>query len=1049
MRRWNDLSMMHLPAAAALVLALVPATPAAAEGRFEKTFAVNDYFAMAYENEPVSFDVRFEQPVAKDQIGLDAGPWQVEVLEGSEDAVEKARVWTLVSFPFIPDEEDPERLRPGTGEDRHKLIRVVAPVERENAPSAVSVEPAEPVGGVPTAIVDTGTFRARVPVGGGEFDRPQPAFDVPGPVIAVSQDGEKWVGSGYLDSMQRVVGIECRTEHGPVYFESKLTYHFGNGGTYTVRLRFYTGKPYVQLAEDFDVGGNTRFIFNFEDWAAEDFFFPRDQRLVDWQQIEGASNPANDFIEIEGQTALARMVIWSQFNYFRGKQETIALRSEDGLAVGGFYIRPDLWTRAKINHVDLYKRPQVPGDRLSRGVVGLEGSEDRIAMEAWLNEGHRRWAIFAVDGDDSNFFAKAHVQEGVWPLDRLNRLPLVWNSDGSPVAPEDTMPGDRPVGGTAAVVLKNTGGRSGLQYFNGSNPHIRRTSPRTEPWADSPVEVTAGPDQNNDLVLRAMRAYMGMDDSAYPSVRAMLPWTDPEAINPFYQGMENQNFNADLYRYVATHGVELARRNHPEAMRFIEHAEVSFDMALDTYVYPQSGCWEESHTYANHTLRTVMPLVDALAANDRRNFYDDPRFARMLEFFIYVYSPHDEQFGGRVVPPVGDHGLSTAGPADRLGRWLDRFARSDNPEVQDIIGRVAWMVAEDDGEVPEGIEPRPVELTSRWLQGYGTVMRGFRPVDEGPPQETFLVLRSGQSWGHHHQDKGRMWFWGRDVHFFGGAAWGSPPGGTYWNDYKQGPAGGTQIEFVGVNNWPLPCKYPAGWISDDEYAEGYDYANARNLFPYNPELDLSRSSPVALTNGYDRQVLLVHPDVLIVRDNVETTCETVWRMHSYQPDGLEAREGGATMTSPEGVVGELVMAYPDDISFDLFDRDNKNDHVHEDDEGNPLPYEQRPRFGREEPVDTRSVAMRWRMPTHTSATWVFSVRDADEAVADIERLDDDGRILRITLADGTRILSLLNRDRFTFEGEGIVFEGTVGLVIHRPGVEPELHPIRAARLERQ
>ncbi len=1036
--------MLSFTAMGMLAWLLLPA--AADAGNFEKTFAVNDYFGIEYEHEPVSFDVSFDEPVARDRIGTDVGPWQVEVLEGSDEAVSRARVWTLVSFPFVPDEDDPDRLRPGKGADRHQLIRVVAPVERENEDSPITVDPDEPIGDIDTAIVDTGTFRARVPVGSADFERPASAFDVPGPVVAVSRDGERWIGSGYLDSMQRVVRIDCETEHGPVYFESRIEYTFSNGGTYTVRVRFYRDKPYAQLTEDFDVGGNTKFIFSFDDWEADVFFFPGDQNLVRWREVAGADNPPGDYIEIEGQTALARLVIWSQFNYFDGKQETIALRSSDDLAVGAFYIRPDKWTRAGTNHVDLYKRPEVPGDRLSRGVAGLDRAEERIAMEAWLNEGHRRWAIFANDGDDHHFFAKAHLQEGVWPLDRINRLTLVWNSDGSPVAPEDTKPGDSPVGGPAASVLKNTGGRSGLQYFNGSNHQIRSTRPRTEPWEESPVEVTAGPEQNNDMVLRAMRAYMSMDDSAYPSIRAMLPWTDPEAINPFYQGMENQNFNADLYRYVATHGVELARRNHPEAMKFIEHAETSLDMALDTYVYPESGCWEESHTYANHTLRTVMPLVEALEANGRRNFFDDPRFARMLEFFIYVYSPYDDAFDGRVVPPVGDHGLSTDGPADRLARWMDGFARSDDPEVRQIMQRVAWMVAEDGGEVPEGLKPEPVDLGSRWLQGYGTVMRAFREVSGGDPEETFLVLRAGQSWGHHHQDKGQLWFWGRNVHFFGGAAWGSPPGGTYWNDYKQGPAGGTQIELEGVNNWPLPCKYPAAWISDDEYAEAYDYANARNLFPYNPDLDLSRQGPVALTNGYDRQVLLVHPDVLIVRDNVETNCPTVWRMHSYQPDGLEVREGGATMASPQGPVGELVMAYPEGVSFDTFDRDNKNDHVHKDDEGNPLPYDERPRFGSREPVDTRSTVMRWRMPENTSSTWVFVVRGEDEAAAEVERLDDAGRAVRITLDDGTVITALLNRDRFTYRDEAIDFEGTVGLIIDRPDAAPQLHPIRARHL---
>ena len=63
-----------------------------------------------------------------------------------------------------------------------------------------------------------------------------------------------------------------------------------------------------------------------------------------------------------------------------------------------------------------------------------------------------------------------------------------------------------------------------------------------------------------------------------------------------------------------------------------------------------------------------------------------------------------------------------------------------------------------------------------------------------------------------------------------------------------------------MTNWTLPCKYAAPWISDEQYADGYDYANARCMYPFNPRLDLSRSTAAALRNGYDRQVLFVHPD---------------------------------------------------------------------------------------------------------------------------------------------------------------------------------------------
>jgi hypothetical protein len=445
-------------------------------------------------------------------------------------------------------------------------------------------------------------------------------------------------------------------------------------------------------------------------------------------------------------------------------------------------------------------------------------------------------------------------------------------------------------------------------------------------------------------------------------------------------------------------------------------------------------------------------LAELLKNSGRKNFLDDVRLARMLEFFIYVHSPVDPDFGMRIVPPVGDHGLSLSGPSKRFGEHLRLFTQSDNPGIKDIVARAAWLVQEDGGSVPNGVQPVKPEMDSRWLRGYGTVMRAAREADQ---TESFLVLRAGQSWGHHHQDKGSMWFWGRNVHFFGDAAWGAPPGGTYWNEYKQGPASGTQIEFVGVNNWTLPCKYPAPWISDDEYTRDFDYAHACCLYPFNPDLDLSKSSPVAFENGYNRQVLFVKPDVLIVRDNVESMCDTIWRMHSYQVDGLKVRPGGAEMASPHGVTGQLRFVYPPDVTLQRIDRDDLNDHAYRGADGKSTPYDQRPFFGakkgekgqkgRASSFDSRSVVLKWNMPKNHSATWVFGVHGQNEAAPLVTSVDDLGRVTKVKLDDGTEIIALLNIDPFEYQANGVQFTGTAGLILKKQGrVSP--HLIRGKKL---
>jgi len=1034
---------------------------AAAPGFTPEKLVVNEYFGVKYQQEPVSWEITLSTPVRAETVRLSAGPCQVEVLDGSREAARKIRVWTLVNFDQFGQQQ---------------FIPLIGPAEP--ATSGVTVEDAATIGGVRMATVGNGQFWARVPVGSITFDKPAPAFDLPGPVASVSADGKHWIGAGYLDSILRVKSVTCEVESGPVFWQSKITYRFEEGKTYTVRVRIHPGKAYAQLVEDFDLGGASKYVFSYEDWAPPWYVTCADQAQTKVFAVAGADS--GDFVREEGQRCLVRMVLWTQFGYFGGKSETIGLANEDGsLAVGGFYLRPDRWTRAKVNHVDLYERPEVPGDRMTRGVVGLAGAQKRFAMEAWLIEGHREWALYAmptgpITPDEKGGppkvewgkLRKAHVSEGVWPLDRLNRLTLVWNPDGSPLSPEDSAPTKQ--AGGAQNVLTGMQGRAGLQEFNGSNGAMRAEKTGLLHWAE--IHATRTPriadiakvdpkaSVADKQTVPAIWAYMAMDESAYPGRRSMLPWTDPEALNPFYQGMENMNFNADRYRGVAQMGAGLAALGHPEGLKMREHGVEQMSMALDRYVYPQSGCWEESHNYAFWTMNNLIPLADTLVDVGARNFYEDRRFAGMFDFWTVAHSPRDPGFDHlRVPPPIGDHGLNLGNFRDRARRALPRFAAAKDPEIQKVARHLRWLLEETDGlgvsegkvpwpPVPPELQAEKPDLRSRYLQGYGVTLRSTDRQD----RESYVVLRAEQSWGHHHQDKGSLWGWFRNVHFFGDAAWGGPPGAHYGNSYKQGPASGTQIELRGVNNWTLPCKYPAPWISDDAYQPGlYDYANARCMYPFNPRLDLSQSTPPATRNGFDRQVLFVHPDLLVVRDNVETTCPTVWRMHSYQADGLSVAGPVATMASPQGVTGILKMAYPDGVEFS---RIEAKDELDGDKGGVGESFGKKPGEVNEGGKgtarhDTRSAVLRWDMPRNTSATWTFTVHGPDEAATQTERLDQAGRVTRMTLPDGRKLTVLMGIEPFEYEDEAISFAGTVGLVVRDKAGKQTFHPIRATKLE--
>jgi hypothetical protein len=998
-----------------------------------QTVVVNDYFSMKYRGEPVSFDIK-----AKGDVTLKDTPTQVERLDA-----ETVRLWTTV--------------------DTDRATQMVFTVqEGKPAPgTACAVSDAGEMGGVNLAqVTNSAGFAVKMPVGNVTFASARSAFDVPGPVVSVSRDGQRWYGTGYLDSARRVKSVTCTTTHGAIFFESRIVYEFEDNRQYTARVRVFAGKPYAQIFEDFNVGGASQFVFNFDDWQPTRYLMPGDADIGRWMSMTNTDDTAEDFIKIEGQHCFARLVIWSQHNYIRGKQETLGL-ADANVAIGGFYIRPDRWTRAKVNHVDLYQRPEAPGaasegsgaSRMTRGTVGLEGSTNRIAMEAWLVDGHREWAIYAVEPSNTQFFCKAHIVEGVWPLDRINRLQLVWNADGSPVAQEDTAPMGKPVFDDAPVyssdlftgVFKSTGGRCGVMRFNGSNPSMRggyaRVVKPIAPWAATNLEHRTASylrsigKFNDYMVGPAMAVLLAMDDSAYPGPRAMLPWSDPEALNPFYQGMENMNFNVDRYESILAVGEALEAMGCPWASNAISYVAGQYRMQLGRYVYPQSGCWEESHTYAGCILRATLGAGARLKEPYLGNVFADPLVQKVFNFWTMVLSPRNADYSNkRHVLPIGDHGGPNIGSHAHIEKSVELFAGAGTPDSIRTAKELAWGLTERGWSPSNAPAISKPEWRSQWLQGYGSVLRATAKDD----RESMIVVRAGQSWGHHHMDKGSLWGFFRNTHFFGDAAWGGPPGGTYWNPYKQGPAGHTTIEFVGILNWPLPCKYPAPWIADEDYEKDFDYCMARCLYPFNPKLEIKESSPVAFRNGFDRQVLLVHPDILVVRDNIETTVPTIWRMHSFQFAGTTVEPGGALLAATNGVHGRLRMVYPDNVRFtttavhDLPIEDGRGKIPNE-------PFGSPP--GGKKPYDTRTLVLRWDMPRNTSATWVFSVHEKDAKPVKVERLDDAGRVTRLTTDEGMVIVAFMNTEPFAWKGEGMEFEGSVGLI-----ADKKTYPIRATKL---
>jgi len=142
------------------------------------------------------------------------------------------------------------------------------------------------------------------------------------------------------------------------------------------------------------------------------------------------------------------------------------------------------------------------------------------------------------------------------------------------------------------------------------------------------------------------------------------------------------------------------------------------------------------------------------------------------------------------------------------------------------------------------------------------------------------------------------------------------------------------------------------------------------------------------------------------------------------------------------VTGTLAMLYPQGVKFstsavhDLPIADGRI--INE-------PFGHKAGANARMPYDTRSLVLRWDMPPDSSATWTFAAHEQGEKAPQAERLDAEGRVTRVALPDGREVIALMNIEPFTWQGRGIDFAGTVGLVV-RGGGRTAAYAVRADRL---
>jgi hypothetical protein len=861
-----------------------------------------------------------------------------------------------------------------------------------------------------------------VQVAAGEKTFPTPilSVQVPAPIAAVRGPDGLWRGKGYLDTYWRVTGYKSEVlEAGPLFADVRTTYRFEGDRTYQVDIRLVSKADWACVSENMNLGPRNKFIFdcsvNFQPdklglLTARSDVLARDLNYVD-------------------DIRQARFALFTQFNQLYDFRDGLGVY-ESGPSrdfLGAFLYRPGQWTRAKVNFAEFWEHRQAGDDYLTRdrltdfgkadafvspetdGMQGHSVHQGHFTWEFQLYDGRRQWGLSMTDKseqfvkdtrrptDHRHGTARLRnqvMQVGACPLDRMKDLVLAWPAEPLPAA----QPLDAEAGKQKQKLISQLRGLvEGFYYRQGwgwTNPvTIRGVAPACE-WFDR-LRAQGGLSADEDQLLRAEYVFLATmlyDPDYYPWDKSMLPVDHAESTEPLYAGMINQNFNSDRFNMVGRIGLSL--RTHPESKKWIDHFVQQLDAQLGFYLYPDSGCWEESHSYANHVMHTILPMLHKLRTERGINLFQDERLKRMFDFFVKTVTPLDKNWGTRITPACGDHDEGT------LHREIYRSAAEGFATVDpEFARRLMWMYRQQGGQEPVAIEPAPQELTSEYLRGFGAVLR----ADDAGGEETFFILRCGQSWGHHHVDDNSIHLYAKGAPLIADAAKGHPASPADW---KYCVAGHSRINLSDVSIVNSLGKQHRGWIQKHSFSPQADYllGHTRLISTMGPRKDGNPALISPIHPGWhDRQVLFVRPDYFLIRDTVRTDLysEELW-LH-LDAERVEQEGNVITAQSKFGVELDIVFLSPQRVAIEKGTVAGKD---------------------REKPLSTTYVKIVQR--PNTPFLFLLYPRKAGQPRPRIEPLP--GLVgAKVQHAEGTDIL-LLSHDPTEYAAGDVRFQGSAGLV---------------------
>lgn len=692
---------------------------------------------------------------------------------------------------------------------------------------------------------------------------------VPGPVAGFRFRNGKWFGETYFDTLKPVTRIKTEVlEAGPL--RSVLRYH-ADELPYTVTFTLDAGQHFVKIEEEFHAAESDQVV-----WIFEKSNLPQTGYFLDQTPYYETRN-LHYFIDTElaklgPWTQQAQLTLSDGFAFRNPNEDTvfgvIALCGEEWR--GNRLNSLDAWMR-RLRKSDRLSRRLIPAWAKADAAPGPDSERipardavecsPALCWEGWLGCGKRVWALAAANkteftppgGDDltapepplshfyedkldlkrflkqQGFFRKLHIQRGIYPLQKMlahtfetEREKNSWSFNSGndfmhhliePAEPETDLHSKKFIAKMAHYIRARV---ASFWYGAGvisTNPvSSRRVAPLMFLVEELAKEKRIDRELRNELRSKLLfLANLFHSQSCYAGYAAMLPPDNPDSFDPTLKGMANQNFYTDVINVYGT--AAMLWPGHPRAEEWKKDFIAMLSRQLTVHVYPESGVWEESHTYFQHVLFTILPILKMLRESGAYNYFKDPAFKKLFHAALSQRSiPNSASENLRPLVAFGDHDASVHPYRLLWHNYAACFAESD-PE---LAMRLNWLGREAGGKTESGLPLKEPELLSEHLAGLGVFFRGL--TSDG--KESLFAFRSGKAWAHHHQDDGSIQLFSHGLFLLGDAGCSGRTSGSL------------KLDDIGHSRWTVPetrilnyhWRFNRGWITERKLDGEFQYA---------------------------------------------------------------------------------------------------------------------------------------------------------------------------------------------------------------------------------